>query len=194
MQWEHFVLRWTETEKKLTVYPSFVLFVCVLLWLDRGHTAALFLISAGLHECGHLLALHLMGVPVCRMELRASGAVLHTGRSSYGKEAFCTAAGPLVNLLLLAVCFRRCPTAALVNLILLAYNLLPIYPLDGGRLLRTVLCVLFGAENGERLSGLISAMLTGIIVICGLLLTCVFHAGLYPCLIAALFLCKLNKL
>ena len=187
-------MRWTETEKKLTVYPSFVLFVCVLLWLDKGHFAALFLISAGLHECGHLLALHLTGVPVCRMELRASGAVLYTAPATPGKEAVCTVAGPLMNLLLLSVCFRCCPTAALVNLILLVYNLLPIYPLDGGRLLRTALSVLFGEQKAERLSELFSVLLTGILVICGVLLTCVFHAGLYPCLIAALFLCKLKKL
>lgn len=184
-------MHWTETEPRLTVYPSFVLFVCILLWLEQGHFALIFLCSAALHECAHLLALRLTGVAVYGMELRASGAVLHTGSASYGKEAVCTAAGPFANLLLLAVCFHRFPAAAPVNLLLLCYNLLPIYPLDGGRLLRILLCVLFGAQRGERLSERITVILTGLIAVCGIAATCVLHMGLYPCLIAAFFLCRI---
>lgn len=177
---------------KLTVYPSFVLLICVLIWLDNGLTVLVFLVSAALHEGGHLLAIRLLRVPFYGMELRATGAVIHTGLQSPGKEAICTAAGPLTNAVLLLALFHRLPEVAFVNLLLLVYNLLPVYPLDGGRLLRLALCVLFGAEAGERTSEICSSALIVAAVICGVVMTCVLHLGLYPCLLAALFLCKLT--
>ena len=175
---------------KIKIAPSFFLLLCVLLWLDRDGVVMIFLLSAALHECGHLLALFLLGVPVYGMELRASGAILHTGKTSPTKEAVCAAAGPFVNLLLLGILFRMQPTAALVNLLLFVYNLLPLYPLDGGRLLRLLLCSLFGAQAGERASDIITMLLTLSAALGGIVLTCIFHLGLYPCLIGGLFLCK----
>lgn len=176
--------------EKLTVFPSFILFACALIWLDGSCAVPAFFLSAALHEGGHLLALRLLDVPIFGMELHASGAVIRTGQTTPGKEAISAAAGPLVNLLLLLICFRMFPTAALINLLLLAYNLLPVYPLDGGRLLRLLLCAVFGIQAGEQISDFLSAILTVSAVIGGIVLTCVFHAGLYPCLLAALFLCR----
>lgn len=178
------------TGMKIKAAPSFFLLCSVLLWLDRDGIILIFLLSAALHECGHLLALVLLGVPVYGIELRASGAVLHTGNTSPAKEAVCAAAGPFVNFILLSILFRRQPTAALVNLLLLVYNLLPLYPLDGGRLLRLLLCSLFGAQAGERASDILTVLLTLAAALGGIVLTCIFHLGLYPCLLAGLFLCK----
>ena len=54
------------------------------------------------------------------------------------REAICALAGPLgsFSLLLISEYF---PEAAVCGLIQGAYNLIPVYPLDGGRLMRCLL-------------------------------------------------------
>lgn len=179
-------MRWSRIE----VYPSFVLLVCLLIFLDTGTTALLFLVSAALHEGGHLFAMRLLGVPCYGMELRGTGAVIHTGDTSPGKEALCAAAGPAVNLLLLLLTFRLLPAMALVNFLLLLWNLLPLYPLDGGRLLHLLFAAVFRQSTADRMTDTVNFLLCIAVSAAAVLQTCVFHAGLYPCLFAALFLLK----
>lgn len=183
----------TGHRQHLTVYPSFVLLICILIWLDEGTAVLSFLMSSALHESGHLFAAYLLKITIYGMELRATGAILHTGTASRGKELLCTAAGPLINGVLLCVCFHRWPQTALINLLLLIYNLLPIYPLDGGRMLQIILSIVINETAAERICAVVARLLTAAVVVSGVLLTCVFHAGLYPCLIASLFLCRLRN-
>lgn len=192
MLWKHSALRLTaeRTAPKLTVCPSFVLLFCVLFRLDRDGWVPLFLCSAALHECGHLAALRLCRVPVFGIELRAGGAVIHTGVTGAGREAVCTAAGPLVNLVLAVAFFHAAPRSALVNLLLLCFNLLPVYPLDGGRLLRLLLCRLF-PKYGEQITQAVAYLFVLSAAVLAVVQTCVLHRGLYPCLIAALLICRL---
>lgn len=179
-------MRWS----KIEIFPSFVLLVCLLIFLDAGATALLFLLSAALHEGGHLFAMRLCGVPCHGVELRGTGAVIRTGAVSPGREALCTAAGPLVNLLLLFLTFRLFPAMALVNFLLLCWNLLPLYPLDGGRLLHLLFAALLGQTAADRLTRVLNLLLCLAVSALAALQTCVYHAGLYPCLFAAVFLCK----
>lgn len=48
------------------------------------------------------------------------------------------AAGPIANLVLAGLLFPWWPEGAVVNLVLAGFNLIPIAPLDGGRIFQTV--------------------------------------------------------
>lgn len=150
----------------LRIEPGLVALLCAWFYFDPAGTFLPFVCAAALHEAGHLAMLLWLRQPVHSLCLGLQGAVLRTGPLRYRDELLAAAAGPAMNLALLLAFSRTLPRFALVNFCLLAYNLLPFYPLDGGRLLRAVLrtllplraavwaergvCLLCGAPAGMR--------------------------------------------
>lgn len=90
------------------------------------------LLAAAVHELGHLLALWAFGVPVVYIEVGAGGARIGTGSMEARQELVCALAGPAAGALLV-LCWRWLPRTALLALGHTAFNLLPVYPMDGGR-------------------------------------------------------------
>ena len=122
--------------------------------------------AAAAHELGHWVVLRGLGAEVTGFRLSALGAVLETdsGRLSYGGELAAVLAGPGANLLaalvLTALGRGRWPAAAGANLVLCAFNLLPIRPLDGGRALYLLASWGRGPAAGElaaRWAGTVTA-------------------------------------
>lgn len=102
--------------------------------------------AAAVHELGHILAIRLTGGCVRRLELGAGGARIVTDPMEPGAELVCALAGPVAGLLTL-LGWRWFPEAAAAGLVQTAFNLLPVYPMDGGRALRVV-CAFFKKGNG----------------------------------------------
>ena len=124
-------------------------------WLLAGLATLLFFGSVVLHELGHALVARRHGTPVRDITLFIFGgaAQLDQEPRTAGQEFSMAFAGPLVSLLLsgvfgliyLATRSSPLPVAgvasllALINLSLGLFNLIPGFPLDGGRVLRAVL-------------------------------------------------------
>ena len=132
--------------RKIRLHPSLLLaavFPCLGL-LTWGQTALLWA-SATLHETGHVVAYR-----ICKTRMKQI-TVLPFGicavpenplQTSPKNEVFCAAAGPIINLLvsvvLLALPFSADNETVLYllycNSALFCVNMLPILPLDGGRM------------------------------------------------------------
>lgn len=124
---------------KLELGWGFGAMLALALLAGAGSVLPLVLLSALCHEWGHLGALRLAGAKVERLRLTAFGAEIlaDTRYLPYPAEILCTLAGPAVNLIL-ALIFSRVTgdyVLAGANLLLGAFNLLPIPSLDGGRAL-----------------------------------------------------------
>lgn len=113
-------------------------------WLQLGLMLLLFpfrvlagvLLAALIHECGHLVAIRLSRGEVRRIELHAGGVRIVTAPMEPKQELLCALAGPAAGALTLFA-WRAFPELAVAGLFQTAFNLLPVYPLDGGRAWRS---------------------------------------------------------
>lgn len=123
---------------KITVEPLALLFGAWLLlviplpWLGACVTAATF------HELCHLLVANMVGGQVFELTLGRSGAKIFSCFPNGRGELLTALAGP-VGSLLLVFFLPYLPRVALCAGVQGLYNLLPLYPLDGGRALRCLL-------------------------------------------------------
>lgn len=142
---------------------------------------ALFLIVM-LHEFGHSLACRQVGGRADRIVLWPLGGVAYVDPPPRpGATLWSIAAGPLVNVVLLPILgyaavlghlqlwtetgpnfYQFLPSIFWINFGLLVFNILPIYPLDGGQILRSLLWFVLG-----RARSLMVATILGLIGIAG---------------------------
>ncbi len=164
-------------------------FFCLLFYVNPWGIFFPFVFSAAAHELGHVAACWLLGGRLISFRVSMAGAELRAEFFSFWSEVVSVLAGPAVNLALMAAFWSVKPQVALVNLCLAAYNLLPVYPLDGGRVLYLFL-FRWWPGVADRVMKIVTVATTVGIGIWGILATCVWHYGLWPCLIAALLMLK----
>ena len=99
-------------------------------------------LAVTLHETGHYIALRICKIPIYGLRLSPFGITMHTGDLQEGETVFCALVGPVFALVFTAFS-RYLPCTAVCILLQSLFNLLPIYPLDGGRALRVILNKLF---------------------------------------------------
>lgn len=134
---------------KLYLSSGFLLLLSWLLYCDRSGIVLLGIIACILHEFGHLVTLFFFNSTIKEISITISGAkIKFNDHLSYIEELISAAAGPFVNLSLgwLISYFFSCPIFAGVNLALGCFNLLPVGPLDGARILYCLMSQ-FGNET-----------------------------------------------
>jgi Zn-dependent protease/predicted transcriptional regulator len=146
-------------------------------------TTLLFFLSLLLHELGHALEARREGLPTRGITLWMLGGVAQSGAPfpRPGVEARVALAGPAVSAVLGAALVAVGRLAGLpvglaavlewlgwTNLLLLAFNMLPAYPLDGGRVLRSALWRWTGSQlRATRAAGRVSQALSAVLIAAG---------------------------
>lgn len=148
------------------VSPGFLLLLSGVYYLSDGSGAVLWAAAAAvLHEAGHISAALLMGGRLENLRLNAVGAELkfcYRNILPYRGDVMIALAGPLCNLvagLLFMWAGGYFPAAISFGLGL--FNLLPIYPLDGGRILRTIVSAHSDPVRAELITDISSAIVIG---------------------------------
>ena len=179
LHWSWFLVAAFEIQRRQGQYSS-------VIW-NALEYLGLFLIVL-LHEFGHALACRQVGGTANQILLWPFGGVAYVNPPQRpGATLWSIAAGPLVNVALLTVLgvpalavpalfgwtqgwAQTMPNAYLlvewisrINFALLIFNILPVYPLDGGQILRSLLWYVMG-----RARSLMVAVVVGLLGIVGL--------------------------
>lgn len=161
LHWSWFVVAAFEISARGRRYPSVV-------W-NVAEYLALFLIVT-LHEFGHALACRQVGGTANKIVLWPLGGIAYVEPPPRPAATLWTiAAGPLVNVVLFGLsyaftiwawhsgwrlggphAYKLLWAVCFMNLGLLVFNLLPIYPLDGGQILQSLLWFLLGRARSLK--------------------------------------------
>ena len=151
---------------RLEASPGFLLLLGALFWLDEGIGLMPWGLAACVfHELGHIAAAALLGGRVERLSLTAVGAELridYPAPLTYARDSLVSLAGPGANLLA-GVVFLALgqELAAALTMAVGAFNLLPILPLDGGRVVYGLIADRLDPDWAERLMTALSGCLVG---------------------------------
>lgn len=194
LHWSWFVVALFEINARASHYSS-------ILW-NIIEYLCLFVIVL-VHEFGHSLACRQVGGRANRIVLWPLGGVAFVDPPQRpGATLWAIAAGPLVNVALIPILLSAgflgrslgWPYSApdvyvllravwYINLGLLFFNILPIYPLDGGQILRSLLWFIFG-----RARSLMAATSIGFLGVAGLILLAIYVRSIWFAAIAVFML------
>jgi len=194
LHWSWFVVGVFEIQNRASRYSS-------LTWNVLEYLA-LFVIVL-LHEFGHALACRQVGGQADQIVLWPLGGVAYVAPPPRpGATLWSIAAGPLVNVVLLGPLtilwvlsqspgwVESMPNACrlfqaiwLINLGLLIFNLLPIYPLDGGQILRSLLWFALG-----RARSLMVATLIGFVGVAALIVVALWARSVWVAVLSVFIL------
>lgn len=159
------------------LYAALLLLIFPLKWMVAA------IVAGAVHELCHLWAVRLSGGRVAKFRISVRGAVMEAGGLNPAQELLSILAGPAGSLgLLLLVHFF--PRIAICGGMQGLFNLLPVYPLDGGRAVRCLCSRWLTDQAGERLCGILERGCLGGLFILGLYGSFGLRLGLMPVLVS----------
>lgn len=158
------------------------LFLAIFLITRQIKIYAILMLFALIHELGHLAMGLMLGLKPENLKVIPAGfsitfklqckdynKKIKNGNLFALKQIIISLAGPLTNLLLVIIAiiyFRITQNTYMFgipidlifysNLIILIFNLLPIYPLDGGRILKNLLHIFVNLKNAYKITNIIT--------------------------------------
>lgn len=119
-------------EPRTYIYGALLLLILPVSWVVAAGIAAVF------HELCHIITVYLLGGKVEQIRVDIGGARIEAWIMDKRREFFAALAGPAGSLALITIC-HIAPKVAICAFFQGIYNLLPVYPLDGGRAVHCLL-------------------------------------------------------
>ena len=146
--------------------------------------------AAVVHELCHAVAIYLLGGSIESITIGSRGIVMKTQPMSGIREIVCALAGPLGSLCLLLF-VRWLPRTAVCGFVHGLYNMIPLLPMDGGRVLRGMLFGLLAPPKAEMLFRWIQRGIGLLLGICCLVL--VSKVGIFVVILGILLLRSVHR-
>lgn len=162
------------------------IFICLLIAIVTKNIEkyAVFMLFIIIHEMAHLVTGIVLGVKPKRIDVYALGLSLEFysfGHITYKnlRRILIYIAGPLINfaiaIVLIILNDKTYLDIIYINLILGFFNLLPIYPMDGGRILKQLLTIVKGEKASKIITNKVSNIAVAVITVCYSILILYVH-------------------
>lgn len=154
---------------KFKIDLKIFIFLIIFLLTRQIKIYATIMFFAIIHEVGHLIAGVLLGMKPEKMEIKPYGVSIsfkilyndYNKKIKQGnlleiKKIIVALAGPITNAIIILATWKieigvfNKLLIIYSNILLILFNLLPIYPLDGGRILNGILHIQFGKRKAEK--------------------------------------------
>lgn len=167
----------------------------ILFWITKQiEVYAYIMMFAFIHELGHLITGLIVGMKPEKIEIMPFGVSISfkINPKEYNlkikkankleiKKIIVALAGPLTNFLIILIAGNlkidifRSLIIIYTNFLIMIFNLLPIYPLDGGRVLNGILYIIFGKRKAEKYTNIISKIAVATITIISSIVVLYIH-------------------
>lgn len=159
-------------EPGLLIGLAIAILVVPISWLTA------WIIAVAIHELGHYCVLRICTKGIYGAQFGGGGIKLYT--EELGRvEGLCALAGPVASFIVSMTCipFPRLRICAFVQAI---YNVLPIYPLDGGRILKWFITHILKIRNFELIFKWVTIILIVILSYTTIILIHRYSLGVLP--------------
>ena len=157
---------------RLRIDLKIFIFLIVFYFTKQIEIYSIIMIFAIIHEMGHMLMGILLGLQAEKVEIMPFGVAvsfkvklddynekIKNARKVELKKIAIATAGPLTNLILILI-FLYLPNINIefvyANLLIMLFNLIPIFPLDGGRILKSIIQIFKGYKTAITYTNKIS--------------------------------------
>lgn len=146
---------------KISINIEILLFIIIFIITKQIKTYAIFIIFTLIHEIGHAVAGIILGIKIKEFAIMPFGFKItfkNNRKKEKIKKLIIALAGPIVNLFImtLAIIFKLHSSIVYSNLIIAVFNLIPIYPLDGGRALKSIIGMMTSSQKANEIINKIS--------------------------------------
>lgn len=144
-------------------YLFMILAIAILLF-DSIKNFVIYFIVVALHELAHAFIARKLGYKLKKFYIMPYGACLNYNNSVFmgNDEFYISIAGPVINIIMCVLCvalwwlfpftYYYLDYFCFCNLMLASYNLLPCFPLDGGRIFVSLLSKKIDREKAYKMS------------------------------------------
>lgn len=162
---------------KIKLYLKIFIFIIIFILTRQIDIYGILMSFALIHELGHMLAGILLGFKPKELEIMPMGlsVAFESAPKNYNKKIKKTnlltikkiviaACGPLTNIIFIFIFsifdihifnIQR-ELIVYANILIAIFNLIPIYPLDGGRIIKGILSIFYGRRNACKYTNIAS--------------------------------------
>ena len=150
------------------------------------------LVAVLTHESFHCAIILLARERIDRIKVGLLGIQMVTGFSKISNEIVSALAGPVGSAVLILFA-RWMPRVALCAFVQAVGNLVPIYPLDGGRVLSGILRGVYPVQ-GERIATVFQIVVLGLVSISWFFMACKWGLGIMALVLPVVLVMKTGKI
>ena len=162
---------------RFKIHPLFIVFGIYFAFTGKVFSFLIFTFTAVIHEMGHFIASEKYGYALNRITLMPYGAIIEGNALdiSFKDEIFIAIAGPLLNFMVAVffiaiwwvfpITYAYTDLAVFANLSIFFINLLPCYPLDGGRVLLSILSLKLQRKKALKIVKFLGVLISTIGII-----------------------------